>query len=65
MYPGVPDVSLAFSGRKTLAIPKSVNLRYPDSSMTKFSGLISLCRILFSARYPKASVIQATKNPEI
>ena len=31
MYPGVPEVSWEFSGRHSLAMPKSVILRYPDN----------------------------------
>ena len=32
MYPGVPDVSWAFSLRQMRAIPKSVILKYPKHS---------------------------------
>jgi hypothetical protein len=44
IYPGVPLVSLELSrsGTHSLAIPKSVSFKYPFSSNTKFSGLISL-----------------------
>jgi hypothetical protein len=42
IYPGVPLVSDAFDGLHTLAIPISVNLKYPLESNTKFSGFKSL-----------------------
>tara|TARA_B110000285_G_C15000117_1_gene550995 strand:+ start:828 stop:971 length:144 start_codon:yes stop_codon:yes gene_type:complete len=42
MYPGVPLFSVLFSGVHSLAIPKSVNLKYPYLSKTRFSGLMSL-----------------------
>ena len=41
MYPGVPDVSFWLSGESILAIPISVNLKYPLASKMRFSGLIS------------------------
>jgi hypothetical protein len=47
IYPGVPEVSFELSGFQTLAIPRSVILRKPFESKTRFSGLISLWRILF------------------
>jgi len=62
IYPGVPLVSLPLSFLYNLAIPKSVNLKNPSLSITKFSGFISLCNILFSAKYSRARIIQAIKN---
>jgi len=47
MYPGVPEVSLELFGLQTLAIPRSVIFKYPSALKTRFSGLISLWRILF------------------
>ena len=63
MYPGVPDVSWAFSGLQTLAIPKSVIRKYPSESITRFSGLMSLCIIYFSWQYSRPATRHATKKP--
>lgn len=59
MYPGVPLVSLALSFLYVLAIPKSVSLRYPFLSMTKFSGFMSLWITLLSAKCSRAKIKQA------
>jgi hypothetical protein len=41
MYPGVPLVSFELLVLAILATPKSVNLKYPVFSNTKFSGFKS------------------------
>lgn len=45
IYPGVPLVSFELLGDQVRAIPKSVNLTYPDTSNNIFSGFKSLCII--------------------
>ena len=42
IYPGVPLVSFELFGDQVRAIPKSVNLTYPDTSNNIFSGFKSL-----------------------
>ena len=49
MQPGVPEFSVLFSGVQSLAIPKSVNLKYPLLSKTGFSGFTSGLRYFNSA----------------
>jgi len=65
IYPGVPDVSAWLSGQIGLAIPKSVNLRNPFLSKTKFSGLRSLWMMPFLCMYSKAKTMQTTKTSKI
>jgi hypothetical protein len=62
IYPGVPEVSARFSGFHILATPRSVSLRYPFLSNTRFSGLTSRCRMPLLWRNYRAMMIQAVKN---
>lgn len=62
MYPGVPEVSVLFSGRRCLAMPRSVKWIYPLESRTKFSGLRSRWIILRECRYSRPENMQAAKN---
>lgn len=47
MYPGVPEVSLAFSGFQILATPKSVILTYPNFNSTQVNPSSSSKSYLF------------------
>lgn len=62
IYPGVPLVYYELLGFLFLATPKSVSLKYPFSSNTRFSGLRSLWIIPFEWTYPRLYTIQATMN---
>ncbi len=65
MYPGVPLVYSELFGFLFLATPKSVNLRYPFSSKTRFSGLRSRCMTPLECTYARLSTIHATMNSMI
>ena len=62
IYPGVPEVSWELSALKIRAIPKSVTLKYPFLSKTKFSGFMSRWIILFLCKLYNPSNKQAAKN---
>lgn len=62
MYPGVPLVSSELLSFFFLATPKSVILKYPFSSKTRFSGLRSLWMIPLVWMYSRPKMMHPATN---
>lgn len=62
IYPGVPLVSSALLGFVSLETPRSVTLKYPRSSRTRFSGLRSRWMTRRLCMYCRAKTIHPRKK---